>query len=394
MKKIITAINNPKLNEELKKEKNFNIIGKDIQYKEAILEILEKNKEIDLIIISEQILGEISFENLIEKIRFINEKIKIIFILEKENNDLENILIKNNIKDIYYNDEINLLELIKIINKNEINMEEEIIKLKRIIKENNLDKKEDKKLNSNKGKIINIKHKEKNKIISFLGGARSGKSTLSLIVSQYLAKKNYKILLIDADIKKQDLSIIVKENKKDKLKSFKKEILKINKEINLYIEKINDNFYFFNKLNNKIIKNDLNNFFNSIKKQYNFIIIDLARNNSDILNKEILNNSDLNFVITNSDIFGISETNNLLNIFFNKWKFKINNFQIILNKNNFFSINKDLISNFLKFKTKFYIIRENKFYSVLINNNFKRNFLLKNKKIEKDLKKIADEITK
>ena len=215
-----------------------------------------------------------------------------------------------------------------------------------------------------------------------------------MIISQYLANKNYKILLIDADIKKQDLSIIVKENKKDKLKSFKKEILKINKEINLYIEKINDNFYFFNKLNNKIIKNDLNNFFNSIKKQYNFIIIDLARNNSDILNKEILNNSDLNFVITNSDIFGIRETNNLLNIFFNKWKFKINNFQIILNKNNFFSINKDLISNFLKFKTKFYIIRENKFYSVLINNNFKRNFLLKNKKIEKDLKKIADEITK
>ena len=110
--------------------------------------------------------------------------------------------------------------------------------------------------------------------------------------------------------------------------------------------------------------------------------------------KEILNNSDLNFVITNSDIFGIRETNNLLNIFFNKWKFKINNFQIILNKNNFFSINKELISNFLKFKTKFYIIRENKFYSVLINNKFKINFLLKNKKIKKDFKKIVDEITK
>ena len=47
MKKIITAINNPQLNEELKKEKNFEIIGKDIQYKEAILEILEENDFID-----------------------------------------------------------------------------------------------------------------------------------------------------------------------------------------------------------------------------------------------------------------------------------------------------------------------------------------------------------
>ena len=69
MKKIITAINNPKLNEELKKERNFEIIGKDIQYREAILEILEKNKNIDLIILSEKIEGEIKLEKLIEKIK-------------------------------------------------------------------------------------------------------------------------------------------------------------------------------------------------------------------------------------------------------------------------------------------------------------------------------------
>ena len=39
--KIITAMNNPELNEELKKEKNIEIICKDIFYKEGILEILE-----------------------------------------------------------------------------------------------------------------------------------------------------------------------------------------------------------------------------------------------------------------------------------------------------------------------------------------------------------------
>ena len=46
MKKIITAINNPNLNERLNKEEYIEVIGKDIQYKEAILETLEKNKEI------------------------------------------------------------------------------------------------------------------------------------------------------------------------------------------------------------------------------------------------------------------------------------------------------------------------------------------------------------
>ena len=50
LKKIITAIGNPKINEELKKEINFEIIGKDIQYREAIIEILEKNNKINFII--------------------------------------------------------------------------------------------------------------------------------------------------------------------------------------------------------------------------------------------------------------------------------------------------------------------------------------------------------
>ena len=123
MKKIITAIDNPKLNEELKKENNFKIMCKDIQYREAILEVLEKYKNIDIIIISEKIIGEISFDKLIENIKLINEKIKIIFILETENDYLEKILIKNNIKDIYYNSKTNLFDLIKIIKNTEINKE-------------------------------------------------------------------------------------------------------------------------------------------------------------------------------------------------------------------------------------------------------------------------------
>ena len=67
LKKIITAIGNPKINEELKKEINFEIIGKDIQYREAIIEILEKNNKINFIILHEKIPGEINFEKLIKK---------------------------------------------------------------------------------------------------------------------------------------------------------------------------------------------------------------------------------------------------------------------------------------------------------------------------------------
>ena len=62
--RIITALNNPQLNNKLKEEKEYQILSKDIQYKEAILEILEKYRKINIIIINEEIPGEIT---LIEK---------------------------------------------------------------------------------------------------------------------------------------------------------------------------------------------------------------------------------------------------------------------------------------------------------------------------------------
>ena len=40
--KIITATGIPEINERLKKETNFEVIGKDVQYQEGILEILEE----------------------------------------------------------------------------------------------------------------------------------------------------------------------------------------------------------------------------------------------------------------------------------------------------------------------------------------------------------------
>ena len=44
MKKIITALANPMLNNELKKQKDFIVIGNDIQYQDGVKEVLEKEK--------------------------------------------------------------------------------------------------------------------------------------------------------------------------------------------------------------------------------------------------------------------------------------------------------------------------------------------------------------
>ncbi len=110
MIKIITAINNPNLNNELKREINIKVIGRDIQYREGVLELLEKNTEINYIIIDEKLPGEIELNKLVEKIIEKNKKIKIIITINKENKNKIKFNNKNLIK-IYYEKKINLYML-------------------------------------------------------------------------------------------------------------------------------------------------------------------------------------------------------------------------------------------------------------------------------------------
>lgn len=409
MKKILTAINNPKLNEELKKEKNFEVIGKDIQYKEAIIEVLEKNDSIDLVIINEKIPGEMEIEKLIERIKLKNDKIKIIFILEKENNELEKILIKNNIVDIYYNNKINLKELINIINKKEINMEEEIIKLKKIIEQKNISDNQENKSKKRYKKDKSKNRKEKNiksKIITISGNYKSGKSTLTLIISEFLIKKNKKVLIIDADLEKQDLSIILQQEKnnkvlKNKFENQKKDIdnYEIEKKINLV--KISKNLFLLNKLNylfkNKTkeeIKKIISEFLEIEKQKYNFIIIDLAKNNSKVINQNIIEKSNLNFVVMEPNLLGVREIKKLIDIYLKEWKIEKEKIYMIANRKNNSSINKEIILKVLFLKNKIYEIKENKNYSILINNYFNKIILLKNKIIKKEINKIIYAIIK
>ena len=92
--KIILACENKKIKKYFSEIKNNNLIIKKVQYREAIIDILKKEKKINFIFLYEKIPGEISIEDLIKKIKLINKKIKIIILLEKENID-KKIKIKN-----------------------------------------------------------------------------------------------------------------------------------------------------------------------------------------------------------------------------------------------------------------------------------------------------------
>ena len=68
IKKLLTAIGNPILNNELKNIEEINVVNNDIQYQEGIFENLEKDSNIDFIILSQLIPGNLKLKELIEKI--------------------------------------------------------------------------------------------------------------------------------------------------------------------------------------------------------------------------------------------------------------------------------------------------------------------------------------
>ena len=356
--KIITAMNNPELNEELKKEKNIEIICKDIFYKEGILEILENEINIDYIFINYELPGEIKLNNLIEKIIEKNEKIKIIILIKKESkNNLYKIkkekITKNNleiIKDIknkniiriFYNEKLNLIEL-KNYNKN----------------------------NDEKIENIEIKNKENKKII-FMGENQVGKSMTIAMLTKNLENKNKKILIIEMNKKEYDLLFLFGKNNKlihKKIKFKNKYKIKIN---NYYNKKNNLNIIKkliikLNKNTDYLFNNKLINFkkIKKLEKYYNYIFIEINLNNKNIKNKKIINNINKKILIINPNLINIKNTLNKIE------KNKINKFKVIINNYNNYSIDEKVIKNIFKGNKVIGKINYKKEYDSLINNNFK-----------------------
>ena len=127
--RIITAIGNPKLNEELRKDNFYEVIGVDIQYQDGIFEILEKNINIDYLILNLDLIGNLNKYELIEKIKEKNINLKLIIILEKENKKLINYFIS---KNIILKNETNLKRINNIL-KNKKEIKKLIIKNKKTI---------------------------------------------------------------------------------------------------------------------------------------------------------------------------------------------------------------------------------------------------------------------
>ena len=188
--KIITALNNEKINERLSQVSNFEIMCKDIQYQEALLEMIDEN--IDVLVLSNLLPGDLNIYELINLIKYKSEKIRIFIILDEQNDNIIKFLIKKGITDIFINNKISVEQLIEKIENKKENIEDEYNN--KIIKEH-----KNKPFYKIKNKYINknIKNKTNKNVkkISIIGSPKVGKTCFMILMGLYI--NNKKSLLIN-----------------------------------------------------------------------------------------------------------------------------------------------------------------------------------------------------
>ena len=374
MRKIILAINNRKIEDKIFNNiDNKNIELNILQYREAILEMLGKEKEVDSIFINESLPGIISIEELIKKIKIINNKVNLFLFLEKEDINKKNKLKKLGINNIYLIKKINIKNIINLLNNNLINNK----KIKNKINYFNKNKikyffikiKIKKIINYKKLKIIKNKenNNKKNKIITVEGKRKSGKTTLINLLLIYLLQKNKKILLINLNKKIENNYFYLfkkyfykKKNNYFKINNnFDKNNIFYNSEI-----KIKNNLIFLNNFNEIIKENNyydiLEYFYNYYIKKFDYILVDVGDTASFKIRNSLVKQSDKVLVVINDKRLGVQDIADLSNKIDSNKKDKEKSLHIVLNKYYFNSISKAIFKNLLKNKITFLIFFYNK----------------------------------
>ena len=381
MKKIITALGNQVLNNELKKINEFEIVANDLQYKEAIIELLEINKNVNYIILSGILPGNITLTDLITKIKIINNNIEIILLLEKKEKEIEKKLKEQKIKNVLYIDNVKINDIIKILKNKKINNKTKIPQEENI--KNEINRKI--KINNNIKKQI----KTECKVISVLGSNGVGKSIYSVCMSNYLNNKKNKILIIDFDILNNSIHTILGISKYNKKKNNKKIINDciINVDNNISVLTGENIIKKYKKNINYIVK-----LLEILKEKYDYIIIDTSAECFFDINKTIINKSDINIFLLEANLLEITKATKLLEIYNKNWNIDERKIKIVINKYNKNAISMNIIKKLFSDYEIIGKLEMSNIYNNIINKNNK--IIFKNYKNNNEYKKINEKIKK
>lgn len=345
--KVITAIGIPEINKRLKNENIYDVIGRDIQYQEGIIEVLEDRQDIDGVIISNILPEEVEFKELICQILEIASNIEIIVFLKEKDEEIEMFLNSQKIYKIYYlNDYEQFFRSFKKSNISKEDISKSIEEFKKIILKKPL-----KEINKEEN-IIKKGNLSRGKIISITGVFGAGKSIISIIIAKYLSK-NRKVLLIDSDYFNCSINTILGTS------NDKNNIIKYNENLSiLYLEE-----NYFNSYEN------FNKLFLKIKENFDFIIIDTSSNLEIDKNRFILSNSSKIVTLIEPNLSEVKKSNIFLEKIIRDFEVDISKLNIIFNKINKYKIATRILKEIYSEINILGEIEYNEKYNLIINKN-------------------------
>lgn len=366
MKRIITAMGNSILNNELRKYAKYDVLFEDVFCQDILLSKMEKS-EYDVLIISGLLQGQWNLEEFVEKIRKKNNIVRVIVVTDEIDSTTKKILEKNNVLDIFIDSTVEIQNIIDAIDREE-NIRKKYEMINENIAEYSLEKGEvsQHEINcENNYKFIVEKAVQKQEVIAISGINGSGKSTIAVNLCKSLSSKSdAKILLIDLDTLNgnvdeilnidrfpANIEMIIDEDKKSGINYACELIMKNRFDANVFDELVIEAGGFDVLTGNtslhycqNILKEEYyENILKCAKEKYDFIIIDTSSNIFIDSTKWALQIATKILFVMESNYLSIKKMQQFINIITNIWGIWKQKIEIIVNKKNKNFIDNEVI---------------------------------------------------
>ena len=367
MKKVLTAMGNATLNNELKRYLEYELNENDLFYQDAVLDKLAEEKY-DVLVVSALLQGQFEFPDFIDKIKAIDKLVRIIIVTDEISSDLRRKINEEKIVDVFLDSEVEIKDIIDAINR-----EEPIRKRCAAVKEEGTKyiATDNVELKSNDiNELIHFKGiTQKQEIIVLSGISGAGKSTLACNLSKVLASKtSARVLLIDLDTLNgnldeileinrvpQNIKIAMDDNKRCGLNYAVELISKNRFDANVFEELVinignvdvltgNTSLHY---CQNVLNENHYNTILECAKEKYDFVIIDTSSNIFlDSTKWALKRASRILFTIENNYI-SVKKATQFLNVMVDVWGVWKEKIEIVVNKESSKGIECEVIKKIL-----------------------------------------------